>query len=837
MIIIIRYSRNVERRSGRSNTSTSLVRRTRLAPRRAPKAYIRNSLDSRISFLFSSPNAIDWQLFLRGSIAMPQVDTETCAATLKAVTYRLAATPSKQLPRLAAQIAGSLWNCRQLLSRPSERSKQNSENTVIVTRFRTHLASLLQDRTVEGRWVAVVLVKATIEAGGVESLSKSNALVKSLLTILKKPDPPTTRILAVLTLTRIFSLTWNHTNLIREVTTPALPGFVSTCLSNAENARCSGEESQAILEAFAVLIPRHPTIFRASESQIQILLLKIIFNTDVSRHYTHEHQRIAGRVMVLLHHCAPKQGAAEQRDQSFKRIIASAHETCDHLYRAIVEDWQSTAGVQPSAQAHALVSGEVELEHDRHLGLSSWSGVSAGSERLIALLSMLKMYIGTTTAAVLNVRLGLLADLLSRILSATAGKGTKLNMQIARDEKEVLFVSLPSVHVEALHLIEVLLNRFGRALPSMMQPLLPQVIWVFQAEKYDVAVRTAAYIVIDSFLRLQGLSLAREDAADLEPVTKSCYEDLAPQGETKVSIEDSTAKPPRESSTGSRDSQSFEYREPIELTQAAANLIPDLIANVDPSHISRRLRTQLERTAVLSGNKSALVACVLNPMNAGTRSVTQPSLLPVLARQFPSSIETEVLLRPRMPVIRVQRKVSNNIEVTRDSEAEEEEGEGAGGEIGSETAEQEAQIMVEEDVVFDGQTMHDSNVTPVGTGLSTDPSIVPAPFSPVNLVEKRPAPSEHLDFGPDATKRPRTSPSADEVMPREAAPTLSAETISFDQSEVSSKVVPVASEQAIVVPAATLTSTPRLDLTNMEEDDDEEMEIPTLTMEESSDEE
>jgi len=123
-------------------------------------------------------------------------DGTNAQAVLRAITYRLSSTSPRQLPQVAAQLAGQIWACKDLISSPLGSTKQGNEGSIIVNRFRTYLSTLLQDRTIEGRWAAVVLVKATIEAGGVEALSKSNAWVRSLLGMLKKPDPSTTRILA-----------------------------------------------------------------------------------------------------------------------------------------------------------------------------------------------------------------------------------------------------------------------------------------------------------------------------------------------------------------------------------------------------------------------------------------------------------------------------------------------------------------------------------------------------------------------------------------------------------------------------------------------------------------
>lgn len=106
--------------------------------------------------------------------------------SLHAVNHRLTNVPVKQLPHLASCLASSISNCGELLSTPqSQKSgKTDSDNAVQVHKLITRLGSLLQDRTYEGRWTAVVLVKALVEAGQWEILRSSEPFVRGLISIL-----------------------------------------------------------------------------------------------------------------------------------------------------------------------------------------------------------------------------------------------------------------------------------------------------------------------------------------------------------------------------------------------------------------------------------------------------------------------------------------------------------------------------------------------------------------------------------------------------------------------------------------------------------------------------
>ena len=108
------------------------------------------------------------------------------SASLRAVTHRLTTTPVQELPQITSFLASSLSDCGPLLSSPQgqKTGKNDSDNAVQLHKLKTRLASLLQDRTLEGRWTAVVLVKATLEAGQWEVLRGFEPIVRSLIGIL-----------------------------------------------------------------------------------------------------------------------------------------------------------------------------------------------------------------------------------------------------------------------------------------------------------------------------------------------------------------------------------------------------------------------------------------------------------------------------------------------------------------------------------------------------------------------------------------------------------------------------------------------------------------------------
>jgi pre-rRNA-processing protein RIX1 len=115
---------------------------------------------------------------------MAQTISIISASALRAVTVRLTNTPVKELPHIASHLAAGLVDCGEALSQNVAPGKEKSETRVLVHKLKTRVSSLLQDRTVEGRWTAVVLIKAIIELGGWEMLKTSESWVRGLVSIL-----------------------------------------------------------------------------------------------------------------------------------------------------------------------------------------------------------------------------------------------------------------------------------------------------------------------------------------------------------------------------------------------------------------------------------------------------------------------------------------------------------------------------------------------------------------------------------------------------------------------------------------------------------------------------
>ena len=103
---------------------------------------------------------------------------------LRAVTQRLSSTPAKQLPHVARYLASTILQSGNAFATTTNKAVAAPEITVIVHKLQTQISALLQDKSPEARYAAVILVKAAVGAGGWNVLQGVGPWVRGLIGIL-----------------------------------------------------------------------------------------------------------------------------------------------------------------------------------------------------------------------------------------------------------------------------------------------------------------------------------------------------------------------------------------------------------------------------------------------------------------------------------------------------------------------------------------------------------------------------------------------------------------------------------------------------------------------------
>ncbi|GIK00468.1 hypothetical protein Aspvir_004493 [Aspergillus viridinutans] len=619
------------------------------------------------------------------------------STTLRAVTHRLTTTPVDQLPQIASFLATSLSDCGELLSATQNQKtgKSESDNAVQIHKLKTRLASLLQDRSFEGRWTAVVLVKATVEAGQWEVLRGCEPLVRNLVAILAKPDPISTKKMCIITLTRIFRLTYQYPTLVREITTPSLPGFITSSLNlisvkpasePVRKLKPSTPFLEIVLSAFLELIARHPTIFRPFSAQIHSILQEIIGATSPT--FPGATVDLAEQLFIALHNCAPKNTSAEEWKNACRMTISSAHRTADYVLRGVVEQWESVdatlrQGAQPQDYSQVVADAGPDA-----LGLPGWEGIHAGVERLTVLLRLLSRFLTAPTASAVTIPLGLILDLTSRLSAITVpapGADMPVNLQIGREERDGLWAELPRIHAVSMQLLLSAVDALETGVVPVAQTILEHALWVFRAEKFNKDVRASVYDLVHALLPLMGPSTTKKNISSLTDVVRSCCSDILPP--TGDSVPSAASDPKRKAKTNQATVNADSFLHPASkqsrqtqtsttfpnLKRAASDLLPVVLTFVPIEFLPTSLRAEIDRTVILTSDKTGMLASVLNPVPAMKGRGTGSSIMPFLARCYSTEMEVEGLIRPRMPVLMHAPGISGYGSMVDEDEDEEQE--------------------------------------------------------------------------------------------------------------------------------------------------------------------
>ena len=476
-------------------------------------------------------------------------------------------------------------------------------------------------------------------------------------------------------MTRIFLLSHNYQSLVREITTPALAGFITSCINLAQGTEIPAELQLVILQALCELIGFHSTLFRPFLGQLQKLTLLLIAYTpseaSLENHVSPVSTPVADsarRLFVLLHVCSPKNTAGDEWTHSFQNTLTTAQRTADRVFRAIVEDWKFSPGKAVVANMNSI--HEIVNDHKPGpLTLPSWTGIHAGMERLYGLIRTLQAFIVTKTSVPIVFPISSVMELVDRVFSACRPghtKDSRFRPEVGRDERDGLAAGLPQLHVSAMNILSVMVLRMGSAFAALVHPALEQMFWVLDDENDVDDIRLGAYRIVAQVLTKFGPSIPKSFAKSIARCLVLACEDIMPLQDNLLGGREASTmnekQPGHEASTMNVDT----YLKPLEthhavssassVVQAAAReLMPLALAKLPDGFLSEVVRIQIDSTAVLTNDREAMLASV---MKTGTNQRAQrmtTSILPMLARAHSGDLSVEALLRPQLPLLQPRR--------------------------------------------------------------------------------------------------------------------------------------------------------------------------------------
>ncbi|KOS18576.1 Pre-rRNA-processing protein rix1 [Escovopsis weberi] len=612
---------------------------------------------------------------------------------LKVLCRKLTSIPPAQLPHSLPCLVRHVLNCRDALSAPQDQKLKAdaSQAALHIHKLRTSITTLLNGRSREGRFVAIGLIKAAVDVGGWETLRGAEPWVRGLLSIVQKADPVASKELAVVTLTKIYLLVQSYQTLVREIATPTLPAYITACLqlikpktaaaaaaaaasSSSSSSSSSQTLAETICESFTTLIPLYATTFRPFGSQVKNAVRGFLAPTPADGFTVPEPLQAASRRLVAsLHHVAAKSSGSEEWAKLLDDVLGEFHATADQVFRAVDEAWAAESGrARPGVDAAEGEprGGGGDPSADK---LPPWSGLDAGAARLIGIFDYLAAVLACPTKSAVAIPLGRVMETVARVCliaklsrSQTWEQSVETNPAVGRDEKDELWSTMPEIHVAAMRLVAALLSRLGRHMLPLVPEILDHLVRIFKSGIAVARVRAASYVVLGAALRLAGPTLSKTSINMLEPLLAACCRDLqqhasvleipdkpstatgkdAKKGSAAVNT-DLFLKPQAGVGAGAGASSSASASNnsaalDADHAAAARDLLPLLLAHLPQSSLKPIIRGLLDKTAILTRNRDAMLASVLSPYK-DQRGRMYPSILPHLTRQFPHDQALEVL--------------------------------------------------------------------------------------------------------------------------------------------------------------------------------------------------
>ena len=377
---------------------------------------------------------------------------------------------------------------------------------------------------------------------------------------------------------------------------------------------------------------------------------------------------LAQHLFALLPQCAPKNTSNEEYNKYLRATLDQIHRTADYIFRAVFEDHVSSARVNAVSATIKDYSDIVSDEVNDILELSGWRGIEAGCERLIGLLRLLQSTIGVESSSALTIPVGFIVLTIERVFSVIvppkpdqqkSGLQARWNPEVDRDEREGMWLKLPQIHVAVIAVVSTLIDRLDVASIAILQGLLEQVLWVFRHENDCWDLRKVVYGVMSQILGTIGPSLSQGTVSSLSFLFRTLCSDLLDEEARSEASSNLTADRGKISSLKMSNADS--YLKPYnistknlevnsELHEAAAALLSSIFSHIDTSFLSVPIRTLIDRTAILTNNREAMFASVLNPESRAKGKQTS-SILPFFARASGTTLELEGTLRPRMPIL------------------------------------------------------------------------------------------------------------------------------------------------------------------------------------------
>lgn len=396
------------------------------------------------------------------------------------------------------------------------------------------------------------------------------------------------------------------------------------------------------------LLRAHPVTFRPFLQSVTNLCIDLLSSSVAG-----DVETLVCEIWVSRHLCA----SSNKRDSSgaaggkanavatewgvqLDGVINESHRALDTIFEPILEDNRESTAVA-------------------NIGLKPVEGgIFTHTDRLLVLLRLIQTFFSLPTAsASVHIPVGSLFDLATRVFAVLPTSPP--NPVIEKSVRDLLFSRLSEIHAACCNMLCTVATRLRTLLVPHVAALLDQAEFIFSP---DFAVRTSVYHLTSTLLDLAGPGLPKDTVSTLHPILTAVAADLTP-------MHTAPAPPPGSgtpsANSGGRkqkaahadsflaSSQSLtvpQLTTPPGVFAAASWLLEVALRTLPAEHVRPELRTRLDRAAVLTNNRDAVLASTMFPPPRAKASLL-PHLVGAAAAAGRRSLAIEAVVRPRMPVV------------------------------------------------------------------------------------------------------------------------------------------------------------------------------------------
>jgi hypothetical protein len=277
-------------------------------------------------------------------------------------------------------------------------------------------------------------------------------------------------------------------------------------------------------------------------------------------------------------------------------------------------------------------------------------------------------------------------------------------------------------------------ERLERDMIPLSAEALDHLTRVFGSSINTPTIRSTAYRTLCKALELSGPTLVKQSVNMVEPVILACCRDIqedvgylktgekpkASAADNKKNGTSSNADLFLQTAASSSVNTTASTLTP-EHRSAASALLPHLLSSLPQELVRPSVRAIIDQTAILTGNREAMVASVLNPYK-DSHGKAYASILPHLTQQFPNDQALDVLrTNLRTDGVLAAEDLADAIEAEEEQEGEDD--------VLGET----------EDASMDDAKPTTETLIPT---VHSMPASVPIPAAPAAKIESKPNPFE-----------------------------------------------------------------------------------------------